>query len=249
MTTITTQTGEAFFLIDPRHTAFVREESPHLKDHHLTWLQRFAIFALVIISTWLLAGQLLVDSIRAGATVLDKAEGPDIGTYFLTYSFSVDTTTGTEPVTVEQQISYETFARVEVGDTVTVQYQPGNAENAHVVEREAIIGSNSLMLFATLLLIAAAAYVLVVWIIRPDRRNRRLEYEGTLLRGKIIEIYPRKQPRRYPVTVTYECRLPDETVLTATTTQNRVDLQKSVLPRLGTPVLVLYVNADLYRLM
>lgn len=247
MTTITTATGEAFFLIDRRHEPFVHERSPYLNDHRLSWWQRFVIFALVITAGWLLAGQLLVDTVRADAVILEKAEGPEFDTYFVTYTFTIP---DGETITIEQAISYDLFTGLETGDTVRVQYQPGNVENTRMIERNAAtIAENSILLSLTVLLIVTALYVLAFWIIRPDQRNRLLETEGVLLRGKITEIYPRKQPRRYLVHVEFECKLPDDTTLTAKAVRNRRDLERNVLPTLGTAVLVLYVKEGVYRLM
>lgn len=250
MTTITTETGETFFLIDPRHEDFVRENGLSLKDRRLTWPQRMILLGLVILSGWLLAGQLLADSIRSEATILEKAEGPDIGTYYVTYSFLAEVLEGRETVTIEEQIDYAIYEQLEIGDRRTVQYRPNNFEDARIIERTPdAINANNLLLFLTLILIGMAVYIFIFWIIRPDARNRFLESEGVLIRGKITNIYPRKLPRRYIVTVNFEFPLPDETTQTGETSHNRRDLETTVLPRPGTKLLVLYVNEQAFRLM
>ncbi len=250
MTTITTDNGEEFFLIDPRHEDFVREDSLQLKDRRLTWLQRFMLVALVVASGWLLAGQLLAETVRAEATILELAEGPDIDAYFAVYSFVAQTPNGDEAVTIEEKIDYTVFERIEVGDVLTVQYRPDDVETARIIElTPATINENSLLLFVTLILIGSALYVLIFWIIRPDNRNRLLEREGMLIRGKINNVYPRKLPRRYIVNVSFEFPLPDGKVIEAEASHNRRDLEENILPRPGAKVLVLYVNEKTLRLM
>lgn len=255
MSTINTPDGEAVFLLDPRHDAFVTGESEHLNDRRLTWGQRLAVLGLVVVSVLLFAGDLLATTVQAEATVLEKAEGADLLRYFVVYSFLAEVPDGRERVTVEEEVAFEVFRQVEPGDVVTVQYQPGNIENARIIERApAAINENNLRLFMVLLLMIAVIYMLMFWLIRPERLNRRLEDEGVLLPGRISNIYPRKALRAYIVNVAYTFEIPGghgETPrqLTAEARRNRRDLESTVLPRPGTAVRVLYIDDDTLRLM
>lgn len=254
MTTIKTANGESVFLLDPRHDAFISGESAHLNDYRLNWPQRVMLLGLVAFSILLFAGDLLATTVQAEATILEKTESADLLSYFVVYSFIADVADGRESVTVEEEVAFEVFRQVEAGDVVTIQYQPGDLESARIIERAPdAINANNLRLFVVALLLSLGLYMLIFWLIRPDRLNRRLESEGVLLPGRITNIYPRKALRAYIVNVAFAFDAPDAPAeaprINAEAKRNRRDLESTVLPRPGTSVRVLYVDDSTFRLM
>ncbi|NJL56546.1 hypothetical protein HC928_16275 [bacterium] len=255
MTTINTPDGEAVFLLDPRHDAYVVGDSAHLGDLRLNWPQRLVLLGLVAFSVLLFAGDLLATTVQAQATILEKSEGADLMSYFVVYSFIAEVPTGRERVTVEEEIVFELFRQIEPGDQVTIQYQPGDLESARIIERAPdAINANNLRLFVVALLLSLGLYMLIFWLIRPGRLNRRLESEGVLLPGRITNIYPRKALRAYIVNVAFAFEEPgtggaEARRVTAEAKRNRRDLESTLLPRPGTAVRVLYVDSSTFRLM
>ena len=249
MTYITAQ-DETFFIIAPHHADFIRDESASLREPILSgWRRLMFFFILVVAIITALPVLFPPKQYDVVAVITDKAiEGSDFAPqYRLTYQYTDHRDETHEVSRLTGQVFYDELA---VGSVVTARYLEGQSHRATLSGRysEDVYGLNSDFLWF-LALILLVLWMLIFWLILPQRANQRLRYEGTLLKGVMTNIYPVKSFRRYDVTVEYTFAAMNGRVIEARARHNRRDLEHEQLPKYNTPVLVLYVNDNLYRLM
>lgn len=249
MTTIHLDIGDVF-LIDPRHEDFVREDSPHLKDRSLTWTQRIMVLLVIAAAAYLVLSQITEANRRTEAEVVSLREGAELINFFVTYTFTVESEASTRTYEVEEAVDLGTFQRLAPGDMIEIRYDPRDPFIAEIVEgTQDEINATSLLFTVICGLVLLVGFMLVFWIIQPDRTNRRLENEGQLLIGRLHNAWPTQTQRRYTVNVEFTFTPPGAEPITTKASRRRRDLEKELLPSAGTTVLVLYVNDNLYRLM
>lgn len=239
--------GDEVFLIDPRHAPFVQGESPHLGEDTLGCMQRVVIVILVLMSVALFLSQTIIEDAetRTDATIIELVEDGvvDEPVYIIVFAFTQED--GSEE-TLELEIDDATFRSLQDDETVPVRYIPGQPESALLdLER----GTNEVIILLGLLLLYIV-YVAIFWILRPLMQRNRLESEGVLLKAQLANIYPIGRPGRgYLVRLEYVYTSPDGETVSHKITRNRPDLRENRLPKIGTPLAVLYVNRRLHRLM
>lgn len=249
MAYITAQ-GETFFIIAPHHADFIHDESASLREPILTGWRRMMFFVILIVAVISALPVLFPPKqYEVVAVITDKAiEGSDFSPqYRLTYQYTNHRNETHEVSRLTEQVFYDELA---IGSVVTVRYLDGQSHRATLSGRysEDVYTLNSDFLWF-LALILLVLWMLIFWLILPQRANQRLRYEGTLLKGVMTNIYPVKSFRRYDVTAEYTFAALNGKIIEARARQNRHDLEHEQLPPYNTPVLVLYVNDNLYRLM
>lgn len=249
MTYITAQ-GETFFLIAPHHADFIQDESASLREPILSGWQRLMFFFIIIVAIISALPTLFPPKqYDVAAVITDKAiEGSDFAPqYRLTYQYTDHRGETHEVSRITQPAFYDELA---IGSVVTARYLEGQSHRATLSGRYSeevyTLNSNFVWFLALILLVL---WMLIFWLIIPQRNNRRLRYMGTLLKGVITNIYPIKTFRRYDVAVEYTFATLNGDVIKARAMRNRRDLEHHPLPKPNTAVLVLYVNDNLYRLM
>ncbi|MDX2077862.1 MAG: hypothetical protein SFZ02_15650 [bacterium] len=249
MTHITAQ-GETFFLIGQHHADFIQDPSASLHEPILAGWRRW-MFGLVVIIALItvLATITAPTTYEVNATIIDKAvEGNEFSPiYRLTYRYDDHRGDRHEVSDIANESFYEELT---IGSVVTVRYLHGQSQRAKLSGRysDDIYALNSDFLWF-LALALVILWMLIFWLIIPQRVNSRLYREGTLLKGVITNIYPMRLFRRYDVHVEFTFATLKETVIEAKAVNNRRDLEHTPLPKPNTPVLILYVNDHLYRLM
>lgn len=249
MTYITAQ-GETFFLINKHHADFIQDESAPLHEPILSgWQQMMFIFILIVATITSIPVLFPPKQYEVMAVITDKTiEGDDFSPqYRLTYQYTDHRNQTHEVSRLTEKFFYDELA---IGSVVTARYLEGQSQRATLSGRysEDVISLNSdFVWFVALMLVVL--WMLIFWLIIPQRVNHRLRYRGTLLKGVMTNIYPTKMFRRYDVTVDYTFATLNGDVIEARARQNRRDLEHEPLPKSNTPVLVLYVNDKLYRLM
>jgi hypothetical protein len=249
MTHITAQ-GETFFLIGKHHANFIQDESALLHEPILAGWRRWMVVLMILV-----VGITIINTLSAptayevNAVITDKIiEGDEFSPqYRLFYTYTDHRGDSHAVNRLTQETFYDELA---IGSVVTVRYLEGQSQRAELSGRYSddvyALNSDFLWFLALGLMIL---WMLIFWLIIPQRVNQRLRYSGTLLKGVMTNIYPTKIFGRYDVHVEYSFAVPNGAVIHAQAVNNRRDLEHNTLPKPNTPVLVLYVNDHLYRLM
>ncbi len=245
-----TAKGETFFLIAPHHTDFVRDENASLHEPILfgwrRWLFVFVLMAIVVTVISFLSQPTRYEQ---RAVITAKAiEGDEFAPqYRLTYAYIDHRGDRHE---VSQLVEGMLYDELGIGSQVTVAYLEGQSHRAQLSGRysdDVYTLNSDFIWFLALALVVL--WILLFWIILPTRKSARLRREGMLLKGVMTNIYPVKTFRRYDVVVEYTFAVPNGNTIESRAIQKRNDLEQTTLPKPSTPVLVLYVNDQLYRLM
>lgn len=245
-----TAKGETFFLIAPHHANFVQDESASLREPILVGWRRWMFF-IILLAIGITAISFLSQPTRyeREAVITDKAiEGDDLDPlYRLSYTYIDHRGEYHEVSQLVASLFYDGLA---VGSQVTVAYLEGQSHRAQLSGRYSAdiytINSDFIWYLALALVVL---WIILFWIRFPARKNTQLRHDGMLLKGVMTNIYPVKAFRRYDVVVEYTFAVPNGNVIEARATQTRNDLEQTTLPKPNTPILVLYVNDQLYRLM
>jgi hypothetical protein len=245
-----TAKGETFFLIAPHHADFVRDENASLREPILIGWRRW-LFFIILIAIGITALSSLSQPTRyeREAIITDKGiEGNEFQPqYRLTYAYIDHRNERHEVSQIVEALFYDELG---VGSQVTVAYLEGQSHRAQLSGRfsgDVYNLNNDFIWFLALALVVL--WMLLFWIIFPTRKTARLRREGMLLKGVMTNIYPIKTFRRYDVVVEYTFAVPNGNIIEARANQTRNDLEQTTLPKSNTPILVLYVNDHLYRLM
>lgn len=245
-----TAKGETFFLIAPYHADFVQDEKASLREPILFGWRRWLFFVIMLAIVVSVIGFLSQPTrYEQKAVITEKAvEGDEfVPQYRLTYAY-VDHRGDYHEVS--QLVEANFYDELGIGSQVTVAYLEGQSHRAQLSGRYSkdiyAINSDFIWFLALALVVL---WMLFFWIVFPARKNARLRRDGMLLKGVMTNIYPVKTFRRYDVMVEYTFATPNGNVIEARAIQRRNDLEQTTLPKPSTPILVLYVNDLLYRLM
>jgi len=245
-----TAKGETFFLIAPHHADFVQDENASLREPLLFgWHRWLFFFTLIAIAVTFIGFLSQPKQYEQKAVITDKRiEGDEFEPqYRLTYTYIDHRGEYHEVSQLVASLFYDGLA---VGSQVTVAYLEGQSHRAQLSGRFSVdiynLNSDFIWFLALALVVL---WMLFFWIVFPARKNARLRQDGMLLKGVMTNIYPVKTFRRYDVVVEYTFAVPNGNVIETRTIQRRNDLEQTTLPKPSTPILVLYVNDHLYRLM
>ncbi len=265
--------GQSFIGVIPKNTFFLnptRREA--LNAGELKFNGSFACLGIIILVTILFFGgiggamayigfneisirsQLTQSGKDARATVTDVRytsstnKGRTSYTYYMTYEYFVQTGDASTPTrfTNEQEISDQNYLEFSEGSKITVQYLPDSpwisrymADNSDDGTPLAVVGS----------VLAGAGLLILYATLRERSRNKRLENEGQLIVGKVVEAKGGRVKGGFQVTVKYSLLSPDGADLSRRESMIRNDLNKDTLPKEGTPVAVIYVHNKLFRIL
>lgn len=256
------------FLLNQDHRSFIEGRSRRLESAerahyaHSFFLGPPTLIALMICLVWLgyvsvtnwqeeqTRQQLATSGVETLATITElRDDGRGLQPYRLTYSFAYTPTSTAARATAasEQPISVEEFRTLQVGDPIPVRYLP---EDPTVSRVPTNLGIN-LWFYFPVLLLPVLIWSLMGWFhaLRHWRWLRRLETEGRLLPGEVIDSSKGMPLPKYRVQVWVEyCfRTPEGRELTD---WGEGSMEKDdPLPPPGAPVHVLYVSDRVYRLL
>ena len=80
-------------------------------------------------------------------------------------------------------------------------------------------------------------------------RAQRIAHEGQFITGRVTEASGSTSKNTYTVSIHYAFTTPDGEELSRKESRTRNDLRRMALPSAGTPVVVVYVNPKLYRML
>lgn len=187
--------------------------------------------------------QILANGVETEAVILDRRVQSGRNTrYYLTYRY----VGGTTHYTRDEAVDPGVYGRVSEGATVPVRYLPDQPGQARLAGRFAS-NDDSPWLFV----ISGVCALLIAWVLAMDVWEvRHLSRHGKLLDGTLLSAYGRYVNREgYKVTFRYQFPLSSGRYWTGERTVKRGDLRHAVMPPRGSPVKVIYVNDDSYRML
>lgn len=150
----------------------------------------------------------------------------------------------------DHQVIYELYERIETGAPVSILYAPSDPSIARIEEAHGLYFPAIYTLI--IILLGLAGWRLFNNTVIGRRQDVELARDGRLVRGELVSISGRARDdkSRYRVTAKYRFQPPDggEPVV-ATWRTLRPDLRRTGLPEAGRPVMVLYKNRKLFRML
>jgi hypothetical protein len=254
------------FLLNPKHQGFLTGEHRRLLGagcfltcFMVLFLSIFVMVGGVIGATALIElnvrNQLDKVGVVTDATVTDHrithsrdSKGRTSTTYFVTYQFYAGASGDDNPplYSREQSVSSDTYNRVPVGNKISVRYLPGDPNTSRVMNDDR---DNPILMLIFMALFIIIPGIVAIVMIRFYFRMRRLAAGGQLIAGKITEAKGSRVKGGYQVGVRYTFLSPEGESLKGYETGIRNDLRNQMLPDAGTPVVVLYLNSRLYKML
>jgi len=165
--------------------------------------------------------------------------------WLVTFAF---TTAQGESFSGEADIDRATFEAFTEGAAIYIKYLPENPRRSTLAFQQLIPIDLDLALIIGIVPAAGAA-ILTGRAVLISLRNRHFERRGMVLRGEITKAEALERGASYIVTLHYKFRTPDQREVIGILREDRDDLRKTALPKVGTEVAVLYVSDRLYRLL
>jgi hypothetical protein len=247
------------FLLHPQNAAFLSGQQPYPAQYRSARVQTgcLLIFLLPFVAAALFlaaySGQtiyrhmlLLRSSDSVVGQVIDRSivddEGPN---YRLTYTFSVRDRTYEQT----QMTALTVYEQYPLGQSIPIVYAVDNPEFSYIVGANSW-GMDVFLLGFTLcwcLFVGGVLYGLV----RSAVRRERLLRHGQLLMGHVVRLQGTLDGENdYALAVTARFTAPDTQLSTSGTRTYPANHLKSVsLPDAGTPLAILYVNADQWDIL
>lgn len=247
------------FLFNPRNAGFLDDTRRRLYSHRTAFLLALGFWGCIALGFGgliLYVGQIglqnqaLLDSdgVNVQATVLSKTttvrstnkkgEVTSLN-YHITYQFR---TSDSQLMTLNAQVSEAAYQQYENGSPLGVRYLPSNPR-INRIEGEVDI-TPQMMVFGGVAFVIGL--ILMGIIVGYWMRSRRLERDGQIIWGRVVESKRKKNPRGpYYLEITYKFTSPEGTELQKTETSFHA-AQINAQPYWKT-VAVLYVNDRLYR--
>ncbi|MEP6987245.1 MAG: DUF3592 domain-containing protein [Chloroflexota bacterium] len=167
-------------------------------------------------------------------------------TYYVTYRFNgtaIDHTS--QMYTKEEDVGHTSYDAIKDGDSVTIHYLPRDPNISYL---EPLMEPSILGLLIPAFYFLGSPYILY-FLIRLYRKRHKLENEGQVLPGELVECTGRKVKGKYQVTVKYCFATPIGEDKSASYSHEREDLVGASLPTSGTPVAVLYVDEKTFNIL
>jgi len=245
----------SIFLLSPENAAFLAGTSRKLRDARLSQAAIFGVFALLIgaLIVWLILTAVNESRIRerlnqSGVTtqaqiVSHRSVQGRSTSYYLTYRYVPEK--GRQPYTREEEVTSDLYSSLADGSTTTALYLPGDPQTARLVENpydptRYVIVLGIMLVFV---LVTDGVYIRNWW------RSKRLEREGELLQGEIVESALSRGKNGWTLSVRYHFVSPLGADVTGRQQRLRSDLKQAGAPQPGTLVAVLYIHDGLHRIL
>jgi len=261
------RTAEPTFFLHAEHEDFVKGRSKTLHGHksNRVKLTIGMIFLAVGLSTMIgVLAIFLPDTLPAyelaetttsttgtiTGTFIDLNPATGAESYVLTYEYTVaDITYQTETI-VETDI----YDQYDMGDTVEVFYVPSTPDKNRITEADTSWESD-VQIIGLGLLVGAVVEIIglgfLYSIFAGNDKTTQLEKKGRVVKGEIISADSNTTPQGEQwLTIQYQFVAPDtQQEIIHTTRQKAPGLRNNILPNQGTPVRVVYVSRQNFRLL
>jgi hypothetical protein len=246
-------TSGLFLLSPSANRKFVAGEKSRIGSSTTMLLIAAIFFLLAALAIYLFGGAVLrTDEAERSGTVTKAmivdgyvSKGSKGSTsYYIDYEFKLNGQVYRKHILIGSTL----YNRVLIGDTVTIKYLPSDpkvsvlsGDDQDDTDRNENIG---IMVISVPICLIIGAYCL--WV---DGKNRRIS-RGQLLPGQILRAEGKRGSKgSYTVSIDFGFTNPYGQQLIKKQSKNRPDLRNTPLPAVGTPVAVLYVDDNFFRLM
>jgi hypothetical protein len=251
---------EEYFLIEPENADFVKglAKKPASNSGN-------PVFILIFISIFCIAGLFVIGATIQTATtfaqlkflsketngqfISQRESNSDGTTYYIKYNFSLDG----KKFTNESMVKKETYIRFSQNqhksdEPLRVIYYKNNPEIS-ALEDPGISFTIFLAFFSVLW--NAACYGLFFGIIYMTNKMKKLTRFGKIIDGKITECRGEKGEDDFLINGNFIFNSPisNQFINGKFNNQARNDLNKDNLPKLGTPVKILYMNDKTFEIL
>jgi hypothetical protein len=250
---------EAMFLINPENQAFVegkadrpRETTPKALNYMLFTSVLIAVFALLLGGIPLLAELDPLFNWEKTDAKIERIEKTGENRYAMDYTLldnghrgGVEFSPGT--------LDNTDWDELEAGDTVELRYNPDDPDEIRLPgEILGDVADNLIYLGLCFPLPLIFAGYLTFILTREHKQARLLADKGQVVEGQLTSFEVLAETdTRYRVTLDYEFTSPetDKTLAGNVAPTNRPELKDAPRPEPGTPVAVLYLDDEHYRLL
>jgi hypothetical protein len=164
--------------------------------------------------------------------------------YYLTYTYDVEVNGEFETFSREETVSSTLYNKSDIGDRISIRYLPDDPGTARAVD-EPFSGIVYVGLGAVFVLLGA--FVMLSHM-RQYRRDRRLESDGQIVTGNIINSSTRGRGNKRQLHIQYEFHSPYGVQLTGKQSAARRDVEPTDVPP-GTKVAVVYYDDQIFRML
>jgi hypothetical protein len=248
--------NNAPFLLHPAHAEFLNNSKRKLVGSSIGSLILLSIVGLICaglglgLTAYAINEQTLQDSLAQNgivklAIVTDGHVTRGRSTsYYLTYTYDAEVNGEFETFTREESVSSTLYNKSDIGDRISIRYLSSDPGTARAVD-EPFRGIVFVGIGAVFVLLGA--YVMLSHA-RQYRRDRRLENDGQIVSGTILNSSTRGRGNKRQLHVQYEFHSPYGAVLTGKQSAARRDVEPSNLPP-GTKVAVVYYDDNIFRML
>lgn len=244
------------FLLHPAHAEFLNNSKRKLVGSTIGSLILLSIVGLICaglglgLTAYAINEQTLQDSLAQNgivklAVVTDGHVTRGRSTsYYITYTYDAEVNGEFETFSREESVSSTLYNKSDIGDRISIRYLPSDPGTARAVDEpfRGIVFVGLGLLFIILGLVVIFSHL------RQYRRDRRLENDGQIVTGTILNSSTKGFGNKRQLHVQYEFHSPYGAVLTGKQSAARRDIEPSNLPP-GTKVAVVYYDDSIFRML
>jgi hypothetical protein len=246
------------FLLSEKHKSFVEIGRGQLYETPLwaqiiMWVIPIAgiFWALHIGATALNERALYEEFLQSGVAsqaqvISHRVDEGEHTHYYVTYQFNgIANNQISKVYTKEEVVTKISYDKIKDGSFVTIYYLPRDPQTSYFEPLTEL----PLWLSLTPIIYLLLNFYLLYALSKGRRKKRRLENEGRILSGEIVECKGKKVNKEFQVTIKYRFQTPLGEEKSGRTTHTRNDLKDTVLPSSSTPVAVLYADEKTFAML
>jgi len=204
------------------------------------------VIALVTLPPVLLLMNLNQNGVNTQAVVSGESQTSGKSTtYYVYFSYSVNG----QSYNTRQSVQYGTYLNLGQGSPVAIRYLPDDPTQARLSGAsadESTITLDFIILAVGVLTVVISLY----WLNIHMQRTRRLVAGGQLIDGEVVEAHVSRSKSSYSLKLTYGFTSPASgQALTRSESAGRNDLRNNTAPAPNTPVKVLFLDDNTYRVL
>lgn len=244
------------FLLHPAHASFLNGSERKLDGSTTRSLILLSVVGLICAALGLgltayaineqaTQDNLAQNGIVALATVTDgRVSRGRTTTYSLTYSYDVEINGEFETFSRQESVSSTLYNKSDIGDRISIRYLPDDPGTARAIDEpfRGIVYVGLGLVFVGLGLTVMFSHA------RQYRRDRRLESEGQVISGTILNSSIKGFGNKRQLHIQYEFRSPYGVLLTGKQNAARRDVEPTNLPP-GTKIAVVYYDDTIFRML
>jgi hypothetical protein len=248
--------NKSLFLLHPAHAEFLNGSKRKLVGSSMGSLILLSIVGLICaglglgLTVYAINEQTLQDALAQNgivklAVVTDGHITRGRSTsYYLTYSYDVEVDGEFETFSREESVSSTLYNKSDIGGRISIRYLPDDPGNARAIDEpfRGIVYVGLGIVFVGLGLYVMFSHI------RQYRRDRRLESDGQIVSGNIINSSTKGWGNKRQLHIQYEFHSPYGVQLTGKQSAARRDVEPTDVPP-GTKVAIVYYDDHIFRML